>query len=140
MELRVVPAEEWRQMFHESVRIMRDWFYDTNYHGRNLGSLEAEYAQYLPTITRRSDLNTLMRQMLGSVSVSHLGIGGGDTSAAVGGSGGNRIGLLGADYEIANGKYRFKKIYRSTVYSRQTARSLLRSMLRVSTCVMAIIF
>jgi tricorn protease len=117
VELRVVPAEEWRQMFHESVRIMRDWFYDTNYHGRNLGSLEAEYAQYLPTITRRSDLNVLMRQMLGSVSVSHLGVGGGDTSAAISGSGGNRIGLLGADYEIANGKYRFKKIYRSTSYS-----------------------
>jgi tricorn protease len=58
-----------------------------------------------------------MRQMLGSVSVSHLGIGGGDTSAAVSSNSGNRIGLLGADYEIANGKYRFKKIYRSTSYS-----------------------
>jgi tricorn protease len=28
IEVRVVPAEEWRQMFHESMRIMRDWFYD----------------------------------------------------------------------------------------------------------------
>ena len=117
MEVNVVPAEEWRQMFHESVRIMRDWFYDTNYHGRNLASLETEYARYLPTITRRGDLNTLMRQMLGSVSVSHLGVGGGDTSAAISGSGGNRIGLLGADYVIADGKYQFKKIYRSTSYS-----------------------
>jgi tricorn protease len=56
-----------------------------------------------------------MQQMLGSVSVSHLGVGGGDV-APPGGSG-NRIGLLGADYEITNGKYRFKRIYRSTPYS-----------------------
>jgi tricorn protease len=115
MEVRVAPAEEWRQMFHESMRIMRDWFYDPNHHGQNLVALENEYAAYLPTIVRRSDLNRLMQQMLGSVSVSHLGVGGGDTAPPVGS--GNRIGLLGADYEIANGKYRFKKIYRSVPYS-----------------------
>ena len=114
IEIRVAPAEEWRQIFHESVRIMRDWFYDPNHHGQNLAALESEFAAYLPTITRRSDLNRLMQQMLGSVSVSHLGVGGGDAPQA---GGGNRIGLLGADYEIANGKYRFKKIYRSTTYA-----------------------
>jgi tricorn protease len=115
IEVRVVPAEEWRQMFHESMRIMRDWFYDPNHHGQNLASLESEYAAYLPTIVRRSDLNRLMQQMLGSVSVSHLGVGGGDAGPPAGS--GNRIGLLGADYEISNGKYRFKKIYRSVPYS-----------------------
>ncbi|HSE32941.1 MAG TPA: S41 family peptidase [Pyrinomonadaceae bacterium] len=115
MEVRVDPAEEWRQMFHESMRIMRDWFYDPNHHGQNLVSLENEYAAYLPTIVRRSDLNRLMQQMLGSVSVSHLGVGGGDAPPPAGN--GNRIGLLGADYEIINGKYRFKKIYRSMPYS-----------------------
>jgi tricorn protease len=115
MEVRVVPAEEWRQMFHESMRIMRDWFYDPNHHGQNLVALENEYATYLPTIVRRSDLNRLMQQMLSSVSVSHLNVGGGDTGPS--GGSGNRIGLLGADYEIANGKYRFKKIYRFMSYS-----------------------
>ena len=115
LEVRVVPAEEWRQIFHESMRIMRDWFYDPNHHGQNLASLENEFAAYLPTITRRSDLNRLMQQMLGSVSVSHLNVGGGDAPQPAGS--GNRIGLLGADYEIVNGKYRFKKIYRSTPYS-----------------------
>ena len=115
IEVRVVPAEEWRQMFHESMRIMRDWFYDPNHHGQNLAALENEYAAYLPTTVRRSDLNRLMQQMLGYVSVSHLGVGGGDAPGSAGS--GNRVGLLGADYEIANGKYRFKKIYRSTSYA-----------------------
>jgi tricorn protease len=94
---------------------MRDWFYDPNYHGRNLEQLEREYAAYLPTVTRRTDLNRLMLQMLGDVSVSHLGVGGGDAPPPAGG--GNRIGLLGADYEIANGHFRFKKIYRGTPFS-----------------------
>lgn len=115
VEVRVVPGEEWRQMFHESMRIMRDWFYDPNHHGRNLAALEREYAQYLPTVTRRNDLNRLMQTMLANVSVSHLGVGGGDSAPSS--SGGNRVGLLGADYEIADGKYRFKKIYRSLPYS-----------------------
>ena len=115
IEVRVVPAEEWRQMFHESMRIMRDWFYDPNHHGQNLAALENEYAAYLPTTVRRSDLNRLMQQMLGYVSVSHLGVGGGDAPPPAGT--GNRIGLLGADYDVADGKYRFKKIYRSTPYS-----------------------
>jgi tricorn protease len=115
IEVRVAPAEEWRQMFHESIRIMRDWFYDPNHHGQNLVALENEFAAYLPTTVRRSDLNRLMQQMLASVSVSHLGVGGGD-APPLGGSG-NRIGLLGADYEIANGKYRFKSIYRTMPYS-----------------------
>ena len=108
MEVRVTPADEWKQMFHESMRIMRDWFYDPNYHGQNLAALEREYAAYLPTTTRRGDLNGLMRQMLGYVSVSHLGVNGGDTTPASGS--GLRVGLLGADYAVENGKIRFKKI------------------------------
>lgn len=115
MEVRVNPPEEWKQIFHESMRIMRDWFYDPNHHGQNLAQLEREYAAYLPSITRRSDLGRLMSQMLGYVSVSHLGVSGGD--AVPPGGGGNRIGLLGADYEITDGHYRFKKIYRSTSFA-----------------------
>lgn len=116
MEVRVNPPEEWRQMFHESMRIMRDWFYDPNHHGQNLAALEREYAAYLPTVTRRGDLNALIRQMLGHVSVSHLGVGGGDTAPQQG-TGTPRVGLLGADYAVESGKIRFKKIYRSTSFA-----------------------
>jgi tricorn protease len=115
MEVKINPAEEWKQIFHESARIMRDWFYDPNLHGQNIKALENYYASYLPTIVRRNDLNSLIGRMLGSVSVSHFGIGGGDAPPPFGrGSG---IGLLGADYAIENGHYRFKKIYRSTSYA-----------------------
>ncbi|HEU4386490.1 MAG TPA: S41 family peptidase, partial [Blastocatellia bacterium] len=115
LEVSVDPAAEWKQMYHEAWRVMRDWFYDSNHHGLNLAELESHYAEYLPSTTRRSDLNALFNRMLGHVSVSHLGVGGGDVSQPGGPP--VRSGLLGADYEIANGRYRFKRVYRSTNYA-----------------------
>jgi len=114
LEVTIDPRGEWKQIYREAWRIMRDWFYDQNHHGLNLSELEAHYAEYLPTITRRADLNALMNRMLGHVSVSHLGVGGGDVPQPAGPV---RIGLLGADYEIAGNRYRFKRIYRATKYN-----------------------
>jgi tricorn protease len=115
LEVKVDPRAEWRQMYHESWRIMRDWFYDPNHHGQNLDELERHYAGYLPTVTRRADLNALMNTMLGHVSVSHLGVGGGDAPPPQ--SPPVRVGLLGADYEVAEGRFRFKRVLRSMPYS-----------------------
>lgn len=115
LEVKVDPRAEWRQMYRESWRIMRDWFYDPNHHGQNLAELERHYAEYLPSITRRSDLNALLNMMLGHVSVSHLGVGGGDQPPPAGPP--PRTGLLGADYEIDSGRYRFKRVLRSTQYN-----------------------
>ncbi|MBD0369986.1 MAG: PD40 domain-containing protein [Pyrinomonadaceae bacterium] len=114
LEVNVDPRAEWRQIYREAWRIMRDWFYDPNYHGQNLAELERHYAEYLPNITRRTDLNNLMSQMLGYISVSHLGVGGGDVPPPA--SPPSRVGLLGADYVIDQGRYRFKRIYASSSF------------------------
>jgi len=115
MEVTVDPRAEWKQMYREAWRIMRDWFYEPNHHGQDLAELEKHFAEYLPSVMRRGDLNALMNRMLGHISVSHLGVGGGDLPQPAGPP--VRIGLLGADYEIANGRYRFKQIYRATSYN-----------------------
>ncbi|MEZ5345515.1 MAG: PDZ domain-containing protein [Pyrinomonadaceae bacterium] len=115
MTVKTDPAREWEQIFHESTRIMRDWFYDPNHHGQDLVKLEAHYRKYLPNITRRRDLNTLIEIMLGSVSVSHLNVGGGDVPRAEGDN--TSFGMLGADFAVENGKFRFKKILRSTSFA-----------------------
>jgi tricorn protease len=115
LEVTVEPRAEWKQIYHEAWRIMRDWFYDPDHHGLNLSELEQHYGEYLPSITRRTDLNALMNRMLGHVSVSHLGIGGGDLPPPS--STGATVALLGADYEIAGNRYRLKKVYRTTTYN-----------------------
>jgi tricorn protease len=115
LEVEVDPRAEWRQIYREAWRIMRDWFYDPNHHGLNLAELEKHYAEYLPSVTRRGDLNLLISRALGHVSVSHFGVGGGDTPPPAGPP--TRVALLGAEYEIANNRYRFKQIYRAANYS-----------------------
>jgi tricorn protease len=115
LEVALDPRAEWQQMYRESWRIMRDWFYDPNHHGQDLAELERHYGEYLPGIVRRTDLNALLNRMLGHISVSHLGVGGGDLPQPIGPP--DRTGLLGADYEIDQNRYRFKRIFRTMPYS-----------------------
>ncbi len=115
LEVEIDPRAEWRQIYREAWRIMRDWFYDPNHHGLDIAELEKHYAEYLPSVTRREDLNLLIRRALGHVSVSHFGVGGGDLAPLAGPPA--RIGLLGADYEIAGNRYRFKRVYRAGAYN-----------------------
>ena len=109
LELAVDPGLEWRQMFDETWRMMRDRFYDPNHHGQDLEALRGHYAEYLPGITRRADLNRLFRRMLGHVSISHLGIRGGDVPEDETPPG--RVATLGAEFEVDRGHYRLSRIY-----------------------------
>jgi tricorn protease len=107
MEVRVDPRAEWRQMFHEIWQIERSFFYDPHYHGVNTVADEAKFKPYLDEVGSRSDLNYLFQEMLSAFSIGHLRGFGGTIPRP------NHVpgGLLGADYEIVNGRYRIKRIY-----------------------------
>ncbi|HEY9283694.1 MAG TPA: PDZ domain-containing protein, partial [Pyrinomonadaceae bacterium] len=107
MEVRVDPREEWRQMYREAWRIERDFFYDPNHHGLDLRAAEKKYEPYLASVTHRADLSYLFQEMLGELSVGHLYVQGGDVPNP------RRVqgGLLGADYRVENGRWRFARIY-----------------------------
>jgi tricorn protease len=107
MEVWVDPRAEWKQMFGEVWRIERDFFYDQHMHGANIKALAKEYEPYLDRIATRDDLNYLFSQMLGEINVSHMFVGGGDSPELKRVS----VGLLGADYTIENGRYRFQRVY-----------------------------
>jgi tricorn protease len=107
MEVYVDPRAEWNQMYHEVWRIERDFFYDPHYHGLNLPETEEKYAVYLKGVGGREDLNHLFEEMLGNITVGHMFIRGGDVPEAKKVS----VGLLGADYKVENGRYRFARIY-----------------------------
>ncbi|MGA2362539.1 MAG: PDZ domain-containing protein [Candidatus Aminicenantales bacterium] len=107
IQVRANPRDEWRQMYHETWRVERDFFYDPNAHGYDLAAAEKAYAPYLENIVSRRDLNYLFAEMLGGIEVGHLGVGGGDLPEV------KRVpaGLLGADYKVENGRYRFARVY-----------------------------
>ncbi len=107
IEVRVSPRAEWAQMYRDAWRMQRELFYDPGLHGVNVSDFQAKYLRFLPGLSSRRDLNYLMQDMMGEVSVGHLSVGGGDQPDAKVVS----TGLLGADYEVDNGRYRFKRIY-----------------------------
>ncbi len=108
VQVRVEPAQEWRQIFEEAWRINRDYFYDPGFHGADWKAMRAKYEPFLPHLATRQDLNRVIQWMCSELSVGHHRVGGGDTLADIPAVPG---GLLGADIEIANGRYRFKKVF-----------------------------
>jgi tricorn protease len=107
MEVYVDPQAEWRQMYHEAWRIQRDFFYDPGLHGLDYEGTKKKYEAYLDGVAHREDLNYLFREMLGNMSVGHHNSFGGDAPQP------NFIatGLLGCDFKVENGRYRFARIY-----------------------------
>jgi len=107
MQVYIDPRAEWNQIYREVWRIERDFFYDPHLHGIDLKALMAAYQPYVDNLVSRPDLTYLMADMLGDISAQHIYVRGGDRPdvKSVGG------GLLGADYRIENGRYRFSHIY-----------------------------
>lgn len=107
IEVRADPRAEWKQMYREVWRIERDFLYDPNFHGYDLKAAEKAFQPYLDGVASRRDLNYLFMQMLSELSLGHVYVLGGDLYEFKGPKGG----LLGADYTIADGRYRFAKVY-----------------------------
>jgi tricorn protease len=128
LQVRVNPVQEWRQMYREAWRIEREFFYDPNAHGYDLAAAEKRYAPYLEHIVSRRDLNYLFAEMLGGIEVGHLGVGGGDLPVI------KRVptGLLGADYKVENGRYRFVRIYNGENWNPQLRAPLTQPGINVS--------
>ena len=107
MEVRVDPRAEWKQEYNEVWRIERDFFYDPNLHGLNLPATKKHYEPYLENVGSRYDFSYLLAEMLGELTVGHMYIRTPPEPPAEQG----KVGLLGAEYTVENGRYRFSKIY-----------------------------
>jgi tricorn protease len=108
LEVRIDPVSEWAQIYDEAWRVNRDYFYDPGMHGSDWKAMKEKYEQFLPHLTTRSDLNNVIQWLCSELGVGHHRVGGGDRlnpSRTIPG------GLLGADYEVINNRYRLKKIY-----------------------------
>ena len=108
IQVRVDPRAEWPEIFDEAWRVNRDYFYDPKMHGRDWAAMKAKYAPFLPYLSSRGDLNRLIQWMCSELAVGHHRNTPGDSFVEVTPVPG---GLLGADYEVANGRYRFKKVF-----------------------------
>jgi tricorn protease len=107
MEVYVDPHAEWKHMYYQVWRDERDFLYDPGLHGLDLEAAKKKYEPYLVGIASRDDLNYLFEEMLGQITIGHMFVGGGDRPEVKKVKGG----LLGADYKIENGRYRFARVF-----------------------------
>jgi tricorn protease len=107
IKIKILPQEEWQQIYKEAWRYQRDFLYVDNVHGAPWNDIYKWYLPWVEHVRHRSDLNYIVDILGGEVAVGHSYTNGGDIPASTV----VNIGLLGADYEVDNGYYKFKKIY-----------------------------
>ncbi|HJW30209.1 MAG TPA: PDZ domain-containing protein, partial [Saprospiraceae bacterium] len=117
MQLMLDRKKEWAQIFNEAWRQMRDFFYDPGMHGLDWEAMKRKYQPLVPYINHRADLNYIIGEMIGELSVGHSYTGGGDAPKS------QRIqmGLLGAQLSRdASGYYRIDNILKGENWTPST--------------------
>ncbi|RLD44498.1 MAG: protease [Bacteroidetes bacterium] len=111
--------EEWAQIYKEAWRQMRDFFYDENMHGVDWNAMYDKYAVLVPYVNNRNDLNYLIGELIGELSIGHAYTGGGDRASPER----YKTGLLGAQLsKDESGFFKIDKILKG-----ENFRSILRS-------------
>ncbi len=108
MMVTVAPREEWRQIFDDAWRIMRDWFYDPALHQIDWEAIRDAYLPMVDDCASRDDLTYVIRELISELNVGHAyySVGPQDPQPNV------AVGLLGADFELVDGAYRIADILR----------------------------
>ncbi len=111
--------KEWHQIFDDTRRWYRDFFFDPNMFGLDWKAIGDRYRAYIPYITSRQQLNWVLSQMVGELSVSHTYIYGGDNGVKEPPKSDVYTGWLGADLvaDGYSGYYKFATIYGPTEYN-----------------------
>lgn len=99
--------QEWNQIFEETWRQMRDFFYDPGMHGVSWADIRKKYEPLVAFVNNRHDLNYILGEMIGELNIGHAYTGGGECPQP------QRVktGLLGAEIsKHESGYFRIDKI------------------------------
>lgn len=107
--LELHPREEWKQIYHEAWRRMRDRYWDEDMGGLDWKGIRDQYAALLPRLSSRDDLSDLIGEVIGELSTSHTYVWGGDPGVRTPRVG---VGMLGADLVREGEALRVARIYR----------------------------
>jgi len=108
----LVPREEWRQIFLDTWRRYRDFFYDPNMHQVDWKAMRDRYGALLADARTRWDVSNLQSNLQAELSAGHTYTFGGDTERVS-----PRVtGFLGIDWEMKDNLYRIKRIVTPAVW------------------------
>ena len=108
MNVVIEPRQEWRQVFLDAWRFMRDFFYDPHMHKVDWPAVRKQYEAMLDDCVSRRDVGYVIAEMISEVNAGHTYYGGGDVDSGPRQS----IGYLGVDFELDQGYYRIAKVYK----------------------------
>jgi tricorn protease len=108
LKMRLDRPMEWRHIFEESWRQMREFFYAPNMHGVDWAGVRAKYEPLAAAAAHRADLTYVIGEMIGELNAGHAYTGGGDLPKAPR----VRTGLLGAELskDPATGYFKIVRI------------------------------
>lgn len=109
MEMKIEPLKEWKQIYVDGWRILRDWFYDPNMHGNDWNKIREKYEPLVSHVSHRADLDYIFGELGGELSSGHVYVQWGDFERV------ERIdgGLLGCELEAdQSGYYKITKIFK----------------------------
>jgi len=109
MVVELAPQDEWKQIFDETWRMMRDFYWDANMGGVDWRAQRDRYRTLLPRLGTRGELNDLLGELIGELATSHTYISGGDLGAEVPQV---TTGLLGIDAVRRGAAFEIMRIYR----------------------------
>ncbi len=108
LDMRLDRHAEWNQIYNESWRHMRDFFYAPNMNGVDWKAMRDKYAALVPFVNHRNDLTYLVGELIGELNNGHAYTGGGERPETPR----IKLGLLGAEFsrDPASKAYRIEKI------------------------------
>lgn len=71
ISLTVDYHKEWTQIFNETWRIDRDYFYQENMHGADWNKIKTKYSALLPYVNHRTDLTYIISEMISEFCSGH---------------------------------------------------------------------
>ena len=107
LRMHIDPRAEWAQIFDESWRMQRDFFYAANLHGLDWEAVYQRYRPLLAHVGRREDLNDLLVEVIAELHAGHNRIGGGDVHR----ESGPGVGLLGANFTLDSDRWQVTRVY-----------------------------
>jgi tricorn protease len=116
MEMYIDKHAEWEQIYKESWRQMREFFFAPNMHGVDWLAMKNNYAPLLKYVNHRNDLTYIIGELISELNVGHAYVSGGDRLMP------KRIkmGLLGAEVEKdkVSGYFKITKILKGQNWDR----------------------
>lgn len=113
--------KEWMQIYNESWRQMRDFFYSPKLHGVDWNKVYTKYKALIPYVNHRTDLTLVIGEMIGELNVGHAYSANGEhpMPARI------KMGLLGAKFiKDGSGFFKISKILKGTNWRTKTVSPL----------------